>query len=104
MSDGLMNMADQVDLSFSTPSPVPSCSTFARLRISFTSFMLSFSDRSGCKVVDYWVNCKGCKCLAHLDTVGVCGSNPHAPIVNKEVRGGESCLFLFGTTYGTTFN
>ena len=74
------DLDDPVDLSLPTASPAPACSTFPRLRIVFTSLMLVISDRSGCEVVDYWVNCKGCKCLAHLDTVGVCGSNPHAPI------------------------
>lgn len=60
-----------VDLSLSTASPAPACSTFARLHIVFTSLMRVISDRSGCKVVDYWINCKGCKSMAHLDTAGV---------------------------------
>ena len=52
-------MVDPVDLSFSTPSPVLTRLTFARLRISFTSFMLSFSDRSGVKLLIIGLPVKG---------------------------------------------
>jgi hypothetical protein len=48
--------------------------------ITYTLYA-SFSDRSRVKSLGFQTICKGNNLPPRLDTVGVCGSNPHAPTI-----------------------
>ena len=57
------------------------CSTSARFLIALIPFKLVFSDRSKVKSGGFQTISKGNNLPPRLDTVGVCGSNPHAPTI-----------------------